>query len=441
MTWDDLTMADKAKFIRLSIQNGISNLSDIRNTYNQALSQSSEKPVNKSDKERPKSKSENITKDITNIKGGVTLNLPDGTSKSFNNAADAQAFFIKNYPSGYSMKMHQKEPETPLMKGASANTSEKKKSFLQDYFDSPQFQEVFGSGNPIWGQRRVDNFRRAEKSNFPYMYDMGNFITLDDDLAFLLSTKAMGFAHARQHDKSKAEQGYVRRPTEGRPKEYTTSVAMDSYLLPRDKQKRRFYEAGYIEGTPGDYGLVKKAVGNRNIPIFQTAPDAISRDQLVVFSNDEILGNLPPEAELIHAGDYPSATYVGPDNKIYEKDWDLNDYGVDAAGNHGTIYDGFRQTAANMLDQVGSPVVVTTGFQPVFNSDGEQATLENTYKTSREVRNFIHDRGLVPYYGDTYESILRMDPDLDFDRRYNQGPPIMFTLPPLNVYGKKPTKQ
>ena len=379
-----------------------------------------------------KSKSENITKDITNIKGGVTLNLPDGTSKSFNNAADAQAFFIKNYPSGYSMKMHQKEPKTPLMKGASATTSEKKNSFLQDYFDSPQFQEVFGSGNPIWGQRRVDNFRRAEKSNFPYMYDMGNFITLDDDLAFLLSTKAMGFAHARQHNKSKAEQGYVRRPTEGRPKEYTTSVAMDSYLLPRDKQKRRFYEAGYIEGTPGDYGLVKKAVGNRNIPIFQTAPDAISRDQLLVFNNRS-LGSLSPETALIHAGSYPRATYIGPDNKIYEKDWDLNDYGIDAAGNHGTVYNGLRQIAANMLDQIGSPVVVTTGFQPVFNEDGEQVTLENAYNKSRDVQKFIQDRGLVPYYGDTFESLYGMDPDLDFDRRYNQGTPIMFTLPPLTV--------
>ena len=32
--WNDLSMADKAKYIKLAVQNGITNIDNIRNTYN-----------------------------------------------------------------------------------------------------------------------------------------------------------------------------------------------------------------------------------------------------------------------------------------------------------------------------------------------------------------------------------------------------------------------
>jgi len=55
--------------------------------------------------------------------------------------------------------------------------------------------------------------------------------------------------------------------------EPTGSVAQATYLLPRVLQKREFLRHGYILGKKDDYGLVKKAVAGRNLPIYQTAPD------------------------------------------------------------------------------------------------------------------------------------------------------------------------
>jgi hypothetical protein len=68
---------------------------------------------------------------------------------------------------------------------------------------------------------------------------------------------------------------------------------------------------------------------------------------------------IDPERQLVHAGSFPSAIYVdGSTGELYQKAWDLNDYGGDRAG---VTYDG-KQWLANILDVVGSPTVVTTGY-------------------------------------------------------------------------------
>ena len=88
-------------------------------------------------------------------------------------------------------------------------------------------------------------------------------------------------------------------------------TAQATYLMPRDAQRQKFLETGYIDGSPGDYGLVKKAVGKRNLPVFQTAPDSITRDELIPIGNTGINKNkyfsesyfpIGVEKELFNAG-------------------------------------------------------------------------------------------------------------------------------------------
>ena len=159
-------------------------------------------------------------------------------------------------------------------------------------------------------------------------------------------------------------------------KGYKGGTAQRTYLLPRHIQKDIFLRDGYIEGREGDYGLVKKAVGNRNIPVFQTAKDAITRDNLIPFSSgyrgqsnfeDKFIDE---NKELVHAGSYPYALYIdGTNGNIYYKAWDLNDYTEDSSrlGQKGSLERKFKSIGSKVLDVVGSPTVVTTGFQPVTN--------------------------------------------------------------------------
>jgi hypothetical protein len=121
-----------------------------------------------------------------------------------------------------------------------------------------------------------------------------------------------------------------------------------------------FLKRGYIEGQHGDYGLVKRAVGDRILPVYQRKKDAIDRKNLTPIGNIDNIWLSGKDSELEHAGNYPTTIYRGNDGKFYQKAWDLNDYG-DATGRAGVKY-GDRQFLANMLDKIGSPTVVTTGY-------------------------------------------------------------------------------
>lgn len=133
-------------------------------------------------------------------------------------------------------------------------------------------------------------------------------------------------------------------------------VPQDTYLLPRNIQRKQFLKKGYIEGNKGDYGLVRKAVGNRSIPIYQKNPDAISRDKLIVLGNT-YSPMFDTKHRLEHPGNAPTAVYTDGHGKYYQKQWDLNDYGGDGGSTAGI--------AGKLLDFVGSPTVVTTGFQEI----------------------------------------------------------------------------
>ena len=230
----------------------------------------------------------------------------------------------------------------------------------------------------------------------------------------------------------------------GIPSAGKRGAAQNTYLLPRRLQQKKFLEAGYINGTPGDYGLVAKAVGNNNFPVFQTAPDVTSRDQLVVIgnpsTNDASSYPIPAERELYHAGYYPSALYIDNNYNVYRKSWDLNDYG-NSTGRAGTQYNS-KQWQANLLDIIGSPTVVTTGFQPVINTiDNSQINLFDLYNSNNPIaKKFIKDKGLVPYYEevpiDFGEEINNMWKENGWERPTRKML-TMFTLPEVIVEGYK----
>lgn len=140
-----------------------------------------------------------------------------------------------------------------------------------------------------------------------------------------------------------------------------TGPAQDTYLLPRKLQEKEFLRRGYIKGKDKDYGLVKRAVGDRDLPVYQRNPDAITRDNLTVIGNihgwDPWYGST--DTALEHPGSYPTAVYTDAEGNFFQKGWDLNDYGGKTGSTIGFLSD--------IVDRIGSPTVVTTGYQPVSN--------------------------------------------------------------------------
>lgn len=226
---------------------------------------------------------------------------------------------------------------------------------------------------------------------------------------------------------------------------YDGGTAQRTYFMDRDSQKRIFLRDGYIEDTSKNYGLVKKAVNNRNIPIYQRAPDDEKRENLIPIGNVYNYWYGKPEADLIHAGSYPTAIYINPNTKkIYQKAWDLNDYGDSAGGNGASSkYTGFRKFKANLSDKLGSPVVVTSGISEI----GDINTLykrSDTKDIIKMVDNFYESKGLKRFTNVKEEQLndINGKPMIDIN-----GKPIMFessyqdyALPEVIIIGKRKRK-
>ena len=226
---------------------------------------------------------------------------------------------------------------------------------------------------------------------------------------------------------------------------YDGGTAQRTYFMDRDSQKRIFLRDGYIEDTSKNYGLVKKAVNNRNIPIYQRAPDDEKRENLIPIGNVYNYWYGKPEADLIHAGSYPTAIYINPNTKkIYQKAWDLNDYGDSAGGNGASSkYTGFRKFKANLSDKLGSPVVVTSGISEVGDINALYKR-SDTKGIIKMVDNFYESKGLKRFTNVKEEQLndINGKPMIDIN-----GKPIMFessyqdyALPEVIITGKRKRK-
>lgn len=140
----------------------------------------------------------------------------------------------------------------------------------------------------------------------------------------------------------------------------------DAFLFSKKEQEKAFLNSGYRLENSKDYGLVKKAVGDRDLRIYKKNEDVIPRDSLTVVANPDIwLGDVSEELE--HPGYAPTALYIDKDGNFYQQSWDLQDYGIQSAGSKGASYSPARQIIANAIDILGNPVVRKSGIRPVKN--------------------------------------------------------------------------
>ncbi len=106
-------------------------------------------------------------------------------------------------------------------------------------------------------------------------------------------------------------------------------------------------------------------------------------------------GLVKKEALLEDPTNFPTTFYISTDGKkLYQKGWDLNDYGDSAE----TYYDGdTRQLAAKAVDLVGSPTVVTTGISEI-GSINDLMAKENKHCIFNIglIRDLFAKKGLVP---------------------------------------------
>lgn len=179
------------------------------------------------------------------------------------------------------------------------------------------------------------------------------------------------------------------------------NVAQDTYLMPfRLGQGRAFKDAGYDRDYQSekkrDYGLVQKAVGNQNIPIYSRVNNPEKRKELIQIYNPESTYEPNIKYPLIHAANHPSSLYIdGTNGNIMYKGWDLNDYGTDKGGKgFSSYYGSINKALANILDVFGNPTVVTTGYQNVLDDDGNPMNIfkgnyKDDYNANMAASDFI----------------------------------------------------
>lgn len=112
---------------------------------------------------------EKYGKDITSIEGGITFNLPDGTTKQFNTSKEAQKWFNENYGEGYSMQEHTQENVQENTPQKAANKSD----FASRFYGISDWESLFGNTRVKGLQRNpdaVDNFQIAQ--------NVGEFVNL-----------------------------------------------------------------------------------------------------------------------------------------------------------------------------------------------------------------------------------------------------------------------
>lgn len=231
--------------------------------------------------------------------------------------------------------------------------------------------------------------------------------------AYRRSAKIMNWAQRQKEEYSRYEE-----PSDwDNLDKYNNSLPQSTYLMSRKNQDALLRHAGYFP-APGDFGLVKKAVGNRNLPVYQTRPDAAKREDLVHLGNvmenadDRNLVFQDDRVELRDPGFYPVSLYV--DSKTgtpYAKGWDLNDY----YPTNPKDYPLSKRVGARILDFIGNPTVYTTGYQPLYN-------------TPSAIEDAMRKKGLL-----TTESY-------DWEWTPESGIP-MWSLPPVEITAERNKKK
>lgn len=148
-------------------------------------------------------------------------------------------------------------------------------------------------------------------------------------------------------------------------KETDGGLAQSTFLMTRPGQEKKFLEAGYVKGRPGDFGIISSKVVDPDTPVYQTNSDSYNRDDLTYVGSYGL--GYSDDTQLYHAGSHAGELYMTSNGTLVDRKLDYNNYGMDADGSTGAHYEDQLQKYANYLDKMGSPVVVSSGYQPVRN--------------------------------------------------------------------------
>lgn len=178
-------------------------------------------------------------------------------------------------------------------------------------------------------------------------------------------------------------------------------VIQSGFLFDRDTQDKYYTSKGY-KRVYNDYGLVTKAASRYKdpLPIYQKSDDMVTRDQLIPIGNEDGDDQFyekenyikptnwyaDPGTALYAAGHQRTAFYYNPNNgKYYQKTWDLNDYGG------GSFFGTNPFGLGDLLDKMGNPVVVTSGFQEILPQNVQY--VENTYMVPYAKKKGLRKKG------------------------------------------------
>lgn len=206
-------------------------------------------------------------------------------------------------------------------------------------------------------------------------------------------------------------------------------LAQSTFLRNREDQRRDFINAGYIEvpKEKRDYGIISSKIGNEDIPIFQTTPDYTNKENLTYIGGYGLGYN--DDSQLYHAGSHAGELYITSDGTLVDRKLDYNNYGLDK-DNTGSTYNGITQILANLLDKIGSPVVVTSGYQPVRNPMYDPYNINtNPPLTISDVMNPETNKYINPEVVKLVQNFVKTHNLQNYDGQWIQTLPEIVVIP------------
>lgn len=156
-------------------------------------------------------------------------------------------------------------------------------------------------------------------------------------------------------------------------------VAQRSYLVDRGLQEKIMNREGWFKVPAkedhSEYGLTKNEVMqkfNGTIPVYEKYKSSVDPSNLLLLASVPLL--LDPlqkgvEREdpyiLEHPGNFSQGVYIDKTTgNIYVNEFDLNDYS--GKQGLGSKYTNIQLKAAEWLDRIGNPVVMSSGYLPIL---------------------------------------------------------------------------
>jgi len=252
--------------------------------------------------------------------------------------------------------------------GTKATTTNSKPRFRKNV-------EIPGLSMPNWNDLDLTNFKERDYPDWKSAYTMYNY--------------SMGHYFPKATDSDKSE--FKKRFTPNTYDDSKQGMAQNTFLMNREAQRKAMENKGYVYKGNSDEEYDKTFVTDRakklskykgyNIPVYQTQPDEVHEETWSLIPKDykgksffnliDDRSDMPfyenPDAAIRNGGTYPAHFRTDSKGRIYLQADDVNDYDTGVPG--------FR----NVLNQMGHPMIVTTGPRRI-STYGMDYLLGNMHK-------------------------------------------------------------